>query len=137
VPAPDHLANRLTVWLARSPLHRLVSGSVMVVCYRGRRSGQPRVLPVQYAADPGDPAVLVVYPAHAERKTWWRNFSDGSDAVLVLRRVEVEAHGRVLGATDPDRAGAVAAYRARWPKVGIGEREPVVRFVVRAGPTGG
>ncbi len=134
MPNPDRLANRLTVWLARSRMHRLVSGSILVVSYRGRRSGQPHVLPVQYAADPRDPAVLVVYPAHAERKTWWRNFTDGWVAMLVLRRVEREAHGQVLTAASPGRDDAVAAYRHRWPRVSVGEQEPIVLFRLGSGP---
>jgi len=131
---PDGLANRLTVWLCRSPLHRLVSRSILVVSYRGRRSGQPRVLPVQYAAYPSDPSVLVVYPAHAERKTWWRNFGEGWDADLVLRRREVRAHGQVLTAGSPGRGDAVEAYRARWPRVSVGEQEPLVLFRLRSDP---
>lgn len=130
---PDGLANRLTVWLCRSPLHRLVSRSILVVSYRGRRSGQPRVLPVQYAADPADPSILVVYPAHAQRKTRWRNFGEGWDADLVLRGCGVRAHGQVLTAGSSGRDDAVSAYRTRWPRVSVGEQEPLVLFRLRSG----
>jgi hypothetical protein len=131
VPRPDGLANRLTVRLARGRLHRLVSGSLLVVSYRGRRTGSAHVLPVQYAVDPADPSRLVVYPARSERKTWWRNFAEGWDADLVLRGSPVAAWGRVLVPTDPERSRALAAYRARWPRVEVGPDEPLVGFVLR------
>jgi deazaflavin-dependent oxidoreductase (nitroreductase family) len=132
VPRADGLANRVTVRLARGRLHRLVSGSLLVVSYRGRRTGSAHVLPVQYAVDPADPSLLVVYPGHAERKSWWRNFSAGWDADLVLRGAPVAARGRVLLSTDPERQRAVATYRARWPKVPVGLDEPLVLFTIGA-----
>jgi hypothetical protein len=72
----------------------------------------------------------VVYPGHAERKSWWRNFSAGWDADLVLRGAPVAARGRVLLSTDPERQRAAAAYWARWPKVPVRPDEPLVLFTI-------
>jgi hypothetical protein len=108
--------NRVVADLLLSPLHRALSRGVMLLRFRGRRSGVAITLPVQYATV--DLTTLVVYVARPETKLWWRSFTDGDRVLAVrLRGTSRTGTGRVLTSADTGFDVAAAAYRTRWPKV--------------------
>lgn len=88
--------NRLIRILLNSPLHRLMSGSVMVVYFTGRKTGKRRATPVRYVEE-SDTCVVCL----TGRETgWWPNF-------LEPRDVELQLAGRRLAAralAQPDAA---------------------------------
>ena len=43
--------NPITMWVLRSPLHRMLSDSTMIITYTGRKSGQTFSTPVNYVRD--------------------------------------------------------------------------------------
>lgn len=106
------VGNALVLWILRSPLHRLLSSAVAVVEYEGRRSGRRVRFPAQYATLDG---LIVVWPARAESKVWWRNFEQPHDASVTIAGRRLDAVGEVVRC--PDSADArVIAYRRRFPK---------------------
>ena len=82
------LLNPIVTLLLNSPLHGLMSGSVLVLYYTGRRSGQARSTPVRYF-EQGNQLVLITEKSSG----WWPNFIDSADAEVQLRgqRVAVKA----------------------------------------------
>ena len=48
--------NPIVTWVLRSPLHRVLSRSTMLVTYQGRKSGRQITLPVNYVRE-GEQAV--------------------------------------------------------------------------------
>ena len=105
--------NPIMVWLLQSPLHRLVSGSHLLVRYRGRKTGIERTFPVGFATAGDD---LVILVGRAEAKTWWRNF-------LAPWPITVVRQGRSIGATgvavrgETDEGLRLArAYFDRYPR---------------------
>lgn len=84
--------------------------------YRGRRTGQPHELVVQYASD-GDRAWIV--PGHPERKRWWRNMFTPSPVEVWLAGRRRTGIARVLTGTDDDAevAEALRAYRGVFPRM--------------------
>ena len=74
------VVNPVVRTLLRSPAHRLLSGSLLLLDDTGRRSGRRYVLPVAYAAAGDDLVVVVGQPAS---KTWWRNFDGAPQEPLV------------------------------------------------------
>jgi deazaflavin-dependent oxidoreductase (nitroreductase family) len=106
--------------LLRSPLHPLLSGSLILLTYRGRRSGREYTLPVMYAEDEHG---LIVFVGRASEKTWWRNLRDGSAVRVRLRGADYEGEAGVVA--DPTAAATYAAIRPRVaPAIGR-EAEPV------------
>lgn len=103
IPEPLFPAlNRLMRILLNSPLHRLMSGSVMVVYFTGRRTGRRRSTPVRYLRE-SDSTVECL----TGRETgWWPNFLEPRDVELQLagRRVAARAHARP---DDTDRKSSV------------------------------
>jgi NADPH:quinone reductase len=103
------LINGLVGALLRSPAHRLVSGSILLITVTGRRSGKQRTLPVMYAEDPDG---LIIFVGRAQTKAWWRNLRAGAAVRVRLRHREYEAQGDVV-MHDPSLAGR---YLERFPR---------------------
>jgi hypothetical protein len=106
------LGNPLVRGILRSPAHRLLSGSLIVLEYEGRTSGRAFAIPLRYAETKN--ARLVALAVDPARKRWWRTFVEPRRAVVVhraLRRVVVGtlAQGSL-------REEARAAYVARYPR---------------------
>ncbi len=62
--------NVVTKALLNSPLHGLMSDSLMVIYFTGRKTGKPYTTPVRYLCE--DAETLVCLTGHANR--WWPNF---------------------------------------------------------------
>lgn len=72
--------NRAVAWLARSPLHGLISGGVLVLEVVGKKSGKLYTVPVNYQ-EHGDRLLIV----SMRRRSWWRNLVDGAEIVVWWR----------------------------------------------------
>jgi hypothetical protein len=72
-----HAVNPFVCALLRSPLHRLVSGRLLLLTYTGRKSGRAHTIPLGYTRLGDD---LLVFTHHA----WWRNLRGGAPVTLRL-----------------------------------------------------
>ena len=71
------IINPIMKALLRSPLHGILSDSIMIVSFRGRRSGKEFSTPVRYVRD-GD-----IIRAYSNTETqWWRNLRNGAEASI-------------------------------------------------------
>jgi hypothetical protein len=131
-PHPTRRVNRVVVGILRSGLHRVLSGVLVEIRYRGRRSGRWYSLPAQYATDEGRPDTVVVYPGHPDRKVWWRSFLEDAEAILVVRGVERRATGVIVDGGGADRRWAVDTYTHRFRKVRVPDGAPLVVFTLDA-----
>jgi hypothetical protein len=119
-----HLVNPVVRAVLRSPAHRVLSGSMLLLAYTGRRSGKGRELPAMYAVL-GDR--LVVVAGQPDTKTWWRNFADdGRPVVVTVAGRHERCRCRLLGAGSAEHQQAVDAYRERYPGVPVGDATPVL-----------
>ena len=107
--------NGIVAWLLQSPLHGVLSGSVDLIRYEGRRSGRTITTPTQYARF-GDDVVIMV--GHPDRKAWWRNFETERDLDVLVRRKWLPLRGRVVRGGDEPAVAAplLDAYLARFPR---------------------
>jgi deazaflavin-dependent oxidoreductase (nitroreductase family) len=109
----NHVSNPIVRLILRSPFHGLFSGSLMLISFRGRKSGKEYTVPVQYAQT-GD--MIYVVPGAPELKTWWRNLRGGAPVRLHLRGQDLNARAEVLDDTNRDAtADALRTYLARFP----------------------
>ena len=105
------LANPLVRIVLESRAHRLLSGRLVLVAYRGRRSGREFRIPLRYAET--DVRALVTIAVRPDRKQWWRAFRTADAATLTLRGARVDAVGAV--AEGDERNAALRAYVDRYP----------------------
>ena len=108
------LANPVVRAVLGSPAHRLLSGGVLVLTYRGHRSGRTFRIPLRYATMADDR--IVALAVGADGKLWWRSFSRPSPATLLVRGTERGVSGRLLHGEE--RRVALRAYLARFPRAG-------------------
>jgi len=106
------LANPVVRAVLGSPVHRLLSGALIVLAYRGHRSGRTFRIPLRYANMPG--ARIVALAVAPDRKLWWRSFSQPAPATLVVRGAERATGGRLL--QGEERRAALRVYLARFPR---------------------
>ena len=66
--------------LLRSPIHWLLSGSVMLITFVGRKSGQTFSTPVRYIRHEG-----AIRCFTASTNKWWRNIRGGADVTLLVQ----------------------------------------------------
>lgn len=106
--------NRFVVWLADSPLHALISSSVVVVSYRGMRSGRCFSVPVNYAITE-EGGRRRIWITSQRNRVWWRNFVGGREAELVLDGESVPASLHAADAPEEVEQGLIE-YLGALPK---------------------
>jgi len=76
-----HWYNPYVKWLLRSPFHKLISGSVMLLEVRGVKSGKVIPVPVNFMRM--DDEILIV---SRKERTWWRNLRQQAKVTLFIER---------------------------------------------------
>ena len=112
---PRKLYNPIVVAILRSPLQGLMSNSVMLLTYRGRRSGRAFTTPISYVRD-GEDLLAVAFRDHA----WWRNLRGGAPVRVRLRGRELRGRGGCWKA-EPARRASSACYGRCRPTASTGE----------------
>ena len=92
----NRVVNPVVRLLLGSPLHRLVSSSLVILAYQGRTTGRWHCLPCMYARDGQD---LYIVAAQPDRKLWWRNLRQPARVRLRLQGRDVE--GTATATSDP------------------------------------
>jgi MFS family permease len=87
----NRLANPALVRLLRSPLHRLVSGRLLLLTMTSPKSGRTVTFPVGYTCR--DVELLVV---SYRTRSWWRGLAGGRPVTVRLRGRELAATGEVV-----------------------------------------
>lgn len=85
------LYNPLILAVLRSPLHGLLSKSILAVTYMGSKSGRQYTLPVNYVRDDG-----IFLTISLSNRTWWRNLRGGAPVMLRVRGEDLRARSEVL-----------------------------------------
>jgi deazaflavin-dependent oxidoreductase (nitroreductase family) len=78
----NKILNPLVRLILRSPLHKLMSDTLLIITCCGRKTGREYSLPVQYAQSGN---IIYIVPGMPEKKTWWRNLKEAAPVQLSLR----------------------------------------------------
>lgn len=89
----NKIANPFVRLILRSPFHRLMSAALLLITYRGRKTGREFTLPVQYVQDGLN---IYILPGMPEQKTWWRNLKGSMPVKVVLRGRILNGQARLL-----------------------------------------
>lgn len=89
------MSNWFMSWLLRSPFHRLISGSILLITYNGRRSGKEYSAPLNYIRDGN-----TLWVTSVRTQTWWRNFEEEWPIRVLLQRKEIEGRGEAITKQD-------------------------------------
>ena len=101
--------NPFVVFILRSPLHRMLSQSMMLVTVTGKKSGRQFTIPVNYLCKGGE--FLTV---SWRKRTWWRNLCSGAPAILCVKGQVLQSVGEAI--TDEVSVTAeLARYLGQMP----------------------
>jgi len=110
----NRLINPWVRLVLKSPLHGMLSGSMLIFIYQGRKSGREYQLPAQYVQDG---KLIYIVPGAPDKKTWWRNFSSSQPVRLVLQGQAAAGQAELLRgeAHQDDILQALALYLRHFP----------------------
>lgn len=106
----QRLYNPFVVALLRSPLHGIMSGSTMLITYRGRRSGKEHTTPVNYVRD-GESLLVVSSRDHE----WWKNLRGGAPVLMRVRGGNLTGVGEAFEGEAAIQEGALLTVLRRVP----------------------
>ena len=118
--------NLIVKLLLRSPLHRLLSGSTMLITVTGSKSGREYTTPVNYVRD-GDQLTVV----SRRERSWWRNVAGGAPVTVTLLGREVAGRAEVAPAGGYDLIQSYLAFRkSLGHRVSVSTAEMTARDIV-------
>ena len=106
------VGNFLIGGVLRSPMHRVMSNSLLLLTFQGRRSGKEYTFPVSYARY--GPDELVVLAGRPEGKSWWTNMRGGLPVRVRLGGRELEGDARLV--KGEEAISRLTTYLEKLPK---------------------
>ncbi len=88
-PTVPPSVNRMMKYILRSPLHGIVSKSVLLITFTGRKTGKTYSTPVSYS-QVNDQVYIFT---HAN---WWKNLTDSARVTLRMRGKELQGQAELI-----------------------------------------
>lgn len=112
IPEPFFpLINRAMKVLLDSPLHGLMSDSILTIRFTGRRTGCVWSLPVRYLREDGGGLFCLT----SRDAAWWRNFLEPAPVELQLAGERVPAMAQSVTADADRKEAALRRLLERFP----------------------
>ena len=110
----NKIVNPFVRLILLSPLHGMMSSALLLITYKGRKSGKAYTLPVQYVKDN---RTIYIIPGNPNQKIWWRNLRSASAVQLRLAGKALSCTASVLEgpSKSADIAGILDIYLRRFP----------------------
>ncbi len=83
--------NPIIKFVLVSPLHFMIDRGIILLTYRGCKSGQEYSTPLSFVRDNGDLILIAL-----TRRIWWRNFRSGAPVTVRLKGRDVPAHAQAI-----------------------------------------
>jgi deazaflavin-dependent oxidoreductase (nitroreductase family) len=95
-------------FILRSPMHGMVSKTMLLITFTGRKSGKTYTTPVDYSQD-GDQVTIFT---HAN---WWKNLIGGAPVTLRIRGRELQGLAQPVAEDKQAVAAGLAAHLRKVP----------------------
>jgi deazaflavin-dependent oxidoreductase (nitroreductase family) len=95
-------------FMLRSPMHGMVSKTLLLITFTGRKSEKTYTTPVSYSQEDG----LVTFFTHAD---WWKNLRSGMPVKLRLRGREFQGMPEPVAEDKEAVAAGLAAHLRKVP----------------------
>jgi deazaflavin-dependent oxidoreductase (nitroreductase family) len=107
-PTVPPIVNRTMKFVLRSPMHAMVSKTIMLITFTGCKSGKPYTTPVSYSQY-GDQVVAFT---HAN---WWKNLCDGAPVTLRIQGRDLQGLPEPVAEDKQAIAAGLAAHLRKVP----------------------
>ena len=128
------IINPLTIAIAKSPLHFLISQNLVVLNFKGIKTGKNYALPVSYFEDPpGKLSCVTDRP-----NIWWRNLLDATTIKILYKGrltdalVTIEYQNNKIIADQLDALCTHSRIDGFFAKVGYKNGKPVQKDIEKA-----
>ncbi len=112
------IVNHAMKFVLRSPAHGMVSKTILLITFTGRKSGQTYTTPVSYSLNDDQVTIFT----HAE---WWKNLRSGAPVTLRIQGREFQG---LAGPVAEDKQAIATALAAHLRKVSSDARYYGVTF---------
>jgi len=89
IPTVPPIVNKVITLVLSSPLHRLLSKTVLLITFTGRKSGNTYTTPVGYSQNEKQ---ISIFTHH----TWWKNLCSNPSVTLRLRGLDVQGRAEPI-----------------------------------------
>ena len=116
VVPPKHImaaTNVIMRFLLRSPLHFLLSNTLMLLSYTGRKSGKHYTNPVAYTRQ-GDVITVFTY------RSWWKNVRGGAPVLVEIKRHRMGGNAEAIMEEKAAIATSLLAFLRKHPALARG-----------------
>lgn len=107
-PTIPPYVNSAMKFVLRSPLHGMVSKTILLITFTGRKSGKPYTTPVSYSQT-GDQVSIFT---HAD---WWKNLRSGMPVTLRMRGREFRGLAEPVAEDKQAIAAGLIAHLQKVP----------------------
>ena len=97
------LLNKTMKFVLRSPMHRMVSKTLTLITFTGRKSGKTYTTPVSYYQKDDQVCIFT----HAN---WWKNLQGGAPVTLRLRGKDIQGTADSISEDKQAIANALAEH---------------------------
>jgi deazaflavin-dependent oxidoreductase (nitroreductase family) len=94
--------------ILRSPAHGMVSKTILLITFTGRKSGKTYTTPVDYSQE-GDQVVVFTHAA------WWKNLRGEAPVTVRIRGRELQGLAEAVAEDKPAVAAGLAAHLRKVP----------------------
>ena len=128
------IINPVTIAIAKSPLHFLISQNIVVLNFMGMKTGKDYALPVSYFEDPKGKLRCVT----DRRNIWWRNLLQASNIKILYKGnltdalVTIEHENNKIIANQLDALCSHSRIDGFFAKVGYENGKPVQKDIEKA-----
>ena len=128
------IINPVTIAIAKSPLHFLISQNIVVLNFMGMKTGKDYALPVSYFEDPKGKLRCVT----DRRNIWWRNLLQASNIKILYKGkltdalVTVEHENNKIIADQLDALCSHSRIDGFFAKVGYEKGTPIRKDIEKA-----
>ena len=107
--------NPIIKWLLNSPFHRLISKNMMLITYKGRKSGKPYSTPVNYL-ELEDTEGKYLATMSLKGRVWWRNLREGTPVTVLFRGKNLQGVAEVIE-DNQEVADFLSIYLQQFPQM--------------------
>jgi deazaflavin-dependent oxidoreductase (nitroreductase family) len=107
-PTIPPYVNSAMKFVLRSPMHGMVSKSILLITFTGRKSGKTYTTPVSYSQSDDQVTIFT----HAD---WWKNLRSGASVTLRIQGRELQGLAEPVAEDKPAVAAALMAHLRKVP----------------------
>ena len=128
------IINPVTIAIAKSPLHFLISQNLVVLNFVGMKTGKNYALPLSYFEDPKGQLSCVT----DRRNIWWRNLLHATNIKILYKgrltdaRVTIEHEDNKIIADQLDALCSHSRIDGFFAKVGYENGKPIQKDIEKA-----